>query len=858
MRSSECGVENSALRIRRSAFRIPRSVLRAFVLGFLCCLAASAVRAADEDLVAARNAVHDKLYSVAVTHAEEYLKGVQARSAAGAEALQLLLQALAEQHRYDEMLTRLDAWSAVAAAAPGDGAFAFWRALGLLGTGKPRECIETAETALAQKISPENTDVLQRLVARARLALGDAAAAFSLYAEVDKHSTNTATRAENLLEWANALDAAGRVGEALGVLTRQAELHVAGPATDEGRLAYGRLLVRQQRRTDAEAALRTLGQNKSAAEFNRVQAWVELSQLALADGHTNDAIAAARAADELATRSESRQLATFQLADLLLANAATLDEGVARMKSFVRAFPEGQTASVAQFRLAEALRRQARYESAAAEYRVFLETFSDDRAREAAAIEGLGAALFHMARYGEAANLLLKACDRATNDLVRASCLFQAGDALHAAGQFRQAADCYRRVYTGYPYATQAPRALFQAADSLDRAGDGDGAQAAFTLAAQRCGQTDLAVQALLRLASLQASRAQMDQAIETYSQVLAATTNAALRGEALMGRGRTHYRAYHFDLAALDFKAASEALPAQRDEAEFLRTMCLYGQGRDEDARAAAVAFIGAYTNSTQLSEMVLWLAKFDYNRNHLDEAGRRLLQYADTWPHGAWADATVLWAGRVAFRRADYTNTVSLMSRLQRDYPQSPRFAESRFVQGDALYMLARYDESVLVFDEIIGRYADSDWVTPAWARKGDSLFALGSDKPTRYDEAKTAYLEVLGRRDATPEMILQAEFKIGRCYQKKKQVDDAIDRYYSHVVLPYLDDRQKGKIYSEAASTWFVQAAFQAAELLEQKKEIDQAESILNRVIQANVPGRDEALHRIQRLRKGPAGR
>ena len=815
-------------------------------------------RAADEDLVAARNAVHDKLYAVAVTHADEYLKGAQARPAAGVEALRLLLQALAEQRRYDELLTRLDTWAAVAPAAPDDGVFAFWRALGMLETGKPRECIAIAEAALAQKLSPENADALQRLVARARLTLGDTSAAFSLYAEIDRHSTNTATRAENLLEWAHALEAANRVGEALDVLTRQAELRVTGPATDEGRLAYGRLLARQQRRTDAEAALRALGQNQSAAEFNRVQAWVELSQLALEGGRTNDALAAARAANELATRSESRQLATFQLADLLLANAATLDEGVTRMKAYVRAFPDGPSASAAQFRLAESLRRQARYEPAAAEYRVFLETFSDDRAREAAAIEGLGAALFHLARYGEAANLLLKACDRATNDLVRASCLFQAGDALHAAGQFRQAADCYRRVYNEYPYATQAPRALFQAADSLDRAGDGDAAQAAFTLAAQRCGQTDLTVQALLRLAALQAARAQMDQAIETYSQVLAATTNAAPRGEAQMERGRTHYRAYHFDAAALDFKAASETLPAQRDEAEFLRTMCLYGQGRDEDARAAAVAFIDAFTNATQLSEMVLWLAKFDYNRNRLDEAGRRLLQYADTWPRGAWADAAVLWAGRVAFRRADYTNTVNLMSRLQREYPQSPRFAESRFVQGDALYLLARYDESVLVFDEIIGRYADSDWVTPAWARKGDSLFALGSDKPARYDEAMKAYGEVLGRRDATPEMILQAEFKIGRCYQKKKQVDDAIDQYYSHVVVRYLKNREKGIYYSEAASAWFVQAAFQAAELLEQKKEIDQAESILNRVILSNVPGRVEAQLRIQQLRKGPAGK
>ncbi|MFZ4394124.1 MAG: tetratricopeptide repeat protein [Kiritimatiellia bacterium] len=802
--------------------------------------------------------MHDKLYDVAVTHADNHLKNVRAQPAERAEALQLMLQALAELHQYDLMLKRMETWSAVIQASPDADGFVFWRSLGLLGIGRPRECLANAEAALARSLAPEHADALQRLMARARLSLGETSAALSLYAEVDKRSTNTSTRAANLLEWADALEKLGRMGEALGVLMRQVELNVPGPVTDEGRLAYGRLLAQQQRGAEAAEVLRGLGQSKSAAEFHRVQAWVELSRLALEGGRTNDALAAARSADELAARPESCKLAAFQLSDLLLATPATLDEGIARMKTYVRTFPEATTAAAAQFRLAEALLRQARDEAAAVEYRVFLETFSDDRAREVAALEGLGSALFHMTRYGEAANIFLKARDRATNDLRRAACLFQAGDAQHAAGQFRQAADTYRRVCTDYPKAPQVPRALFQTADSLERAGDSDGAQAAFALTAQRGGQSDLAMQALLRLAMLQAARDMVDQAIETYSQVLSLTTNAARRGEALMGRGRTHYRAYHFEIAAADFKAAAEALPAWRDEVEFLRAKCLYGQGRDEDARAAAVAFIGSFTNSAQLPEMVLWLAKFDFSRNRLDEASRRLLQYADAWPQGSGADAAVLWAGRVALRCADYTNTVSLMARLQREYPQSARVAEGRFVQGEALYLLGRYDEAAGVFDAIISRYPDSDFVTPAWARKGDSLFKLGSDKPVRYDEAIKAYRETLGRSDATRETILQAEFWIGRCLQKKQQVDAAIDQYYSHVVLRYLDDRQKGIYYTDTAADLFVQAAILAAKLLEQKREIDTAERLLNRVIQANVPGREEAQQQLYRMRKGLGGK
>lgn len=841
--------------------RTPPPLFRRICWVLLFCFAVPWIAsAADDDLVTARNAVHDTLYDVAVTHAENHLKSVRTRPAEGVEALQLLLQALAELHQYDQVLKRMETWSAVIKAAPEAEVFVFWRALGLLGIGKPRECIATAEAALERKLSPDNADALQRLVARARLSLGDAPAALSLYDEVDKRTTNNTTRAENLLEWADALEKVGRVGDALGVLMRQVELKVTGPVTDEGRLAYGRLLARQQRVSDAEEVLRVLTQNKSAAEFHRVQAWVEISRLALEGGRTNDALTAARAADELAARPESCKLAAFWLSDLLLASPATMDEGVTRMKTHVRAstLTDAHVAAAAQLRLAEALLRQARYAAAANEYRMFLETFSDDRAREVAALEGLGAALFHTNRFGEAAGNFQKAHDRATNDLRRAACLFQAGDALHAAGQFRQAADTYRRVYTAYPQAPQMPRAMFQTADSLERAGDSDGAQTAFALTAQRCGQSDIAVLALLRLAALQAGRKLVDQAIETYSQVLRLATNAAPRCQALMGRGRTHALAYHYDVALADFKAAAETHPVLRDEAEFEQTACLYQLDRYEEARTAAATFITIFTNSPQLPNMVLLLAKKDYNRNRHEDASRRFLQYADTWPQGAWADGALLFAGRAELLRANYTNTVGLMSRLQHDYKQSRLFAESRFVQGEALYSLSRYDEAALVFDEIISRYPDSDAVTQAWARKGDCHFALGSETPTRYDEAMRAYREVLGRRDTTPETILQAEYQIGRCLEKKQQVDAAIDQYYSHVVLRYLDDRQKGVYYAEASSELFVQAGIRAAKLLAQKQEIDKAERILNRVIQSNVPGREDAQQQLQRLRKGPTGK
>ena len=73
---------------------------RVLLIALLCGAVAFSARAADDDLLAARNAVHDKLYAVAVTHARSHLKNVQAHPVDGVESLQLLLQAKHLQMEY--------------------------------------------------------------------------------------------------------------------------------------------------------------------------------------------------------------------------------------------------------------------------------------------------------------------------------------------------------------------------------------------------------------------------------------------------------------------------------------------------------------------------------------------------------------------------------------------------------------------------------------------------------------------------------------------------------------------------------------------------------------------------------------
>jgi TolA-binding protein len=722
--------------------------------------------------------------------------------------------------------------------------------LALLNTGRAAEAAQVAGAAVEADRGGD-ADALRRVAARARHAAGDVPGALAMFAEVDKTATNVLTRVENALEWAVALDGAGRPEAAADVLKMQSELDVSDNAVNDGALLRGRILMRLGRSAEATLLFDQLAMNERVTEAARVQALVEMSVYMMDSGKTLEAAAYARSAYARAKAPGTRRLAGFRLGDLLCADAATIDEGAALVKALVREFPEDAASMRAQLKLADALLQAQAPERAAAEYRIFLETYPPT-SLAAEVLQGRGWALMKLGRYAEAGGVFQRAAQAAEDPAVKAECAFKQGDALLADGRFEEAARVYAALAEGDPKSALADRALFQSADCLVRAGLTAQAGARYRLTAERYPDREVAPRALLSLGALLAGEGNTDGAVRAYTAVLDAYSQKPVRADALLGRGKVHYRAYRFDAAMQDFASVAEGAPERRDEARFMMTLCLYGLGRDPEARTSAAAFLLDFPESTRFPDMMLWLGKFDFNRGRHEDARRFFQDYAARWPNSRWADAAVLWAARAAFAANDFTGTIEWVTRLVRAYPQSPRLTEALFVQADALMELARFDEAVLLLNQVLAQAPDGEWGHLALLRKGDCLFALGAGNGVRYREALAAYRLMLAKEELTPSLALQLQFKAGRCLEKMKLLDEAIDQYYAEVMIRYLTERAKGTWYDERSTGVFVRAAFTAAELYEQKGRPDQAVSVLQRVAQAGVPGAEEALLRIERLR------
>jgi len=215
------------------------------------------------------------------------------------------------------------------------------------------------------------------------------------------------------------------------------------------------------------------------------------------------------------------------------------------------------------------------------------------------------------------------------------------------------------------------------------------------------------------------------------------------------------------------------------------------------------------------------------------------------------------LLWAARASFSDNDFTGTVELVTRLVRTYPQSSRIPEALLIQADALTELARFDEAVLLLDQVVAQAPDSEWSQTALLHKGDCLFAMGADNGLRYQEALTTYRMLLEQGNLTSALTLQLQFKSGRCLEKLKRIDEAIDLYYSEVIIRYQNERSRGTWFDETMTSLFVRAAFNVAELYEQKGQPGLAVKVLQRIVQAGVPGEEEARQRIERLHTKKAG-
>ena len=395
----------------------------------------------------------------------------------------------------------------------------------------------------------------------------------------------------------------------------------------------------------------------------------------------------------------------------------------------------------------------------------------------------------------------------------------------------------------------------------LDRLGRKDEAIEAFKLAGSLAKDDEGRARALVKEGDVLQEMGRSDAAMVCYRSVLEkhpdTQVSKALKSVVQIrereSAGRDLYRALKFEEARAAFADVGKADSKRRERMRYFSALCLYGQGRDDEAEAEIRSLAEESSDETVRKDAVLWLAKFLYNRREWKGSGRLFLESAKQQGDSERAAEAMLWASRAAFADGKYGAAIKLSTDLAERYPSARVKCGALMVQGESLIELARFDEAVLVFDRIVVSedVAPEDRVRAKMLR-ADALYAMGADNSARYVAALEAYRDILFRGNLSVSERLLVSYRIARSLDKLKRTEEALDQYYAQVVLAYREARLAGGHFTDEARAAFSKAAFRLADEYEGRGQERPALGVLELVAESDVPAADEAARRIEKMK------
>jgi len=800
---------------------------------------------------AGRAALEDKLYELAQSQFEQYLKGAAAGRDAEDAAI-LLMRALHEQGKNREIIELYKNRKRFMAKPGAEDAFTFWNAFALYELGKYDEAFkEISDFSRTYPASPYSWRVL-RLTAWSYLKTGRTNEALQVFSDFDRTSGSTPEAAMNMLEWGKALVSAGKTEQAHDVFSRLVKLPADQVEVQDGCYWYGKLLINESKWIEAVSTLMALSGNVKARDDLRAEALFSAAVGLNAVSKVEEAIDVYRRGIELARSSAIKMKGEFELARYLV-DLGRLDQGIPLLKQCIAKTPTNSLAESAQLKIASSLLNHKKFQESVDEYQHYLETFTNVTG-QAEAHAGKGWGLTSLARNAEAATAFMKAYGLFSDPAQKEQSLFKAGDAYFANGQFKLALETYERFLKEFPQSKLAANALFQTAESIAKDERLADAEARFKEVSEKYSGSPVAEEALFRIGEIRVSQAKWAESITAFNKVMNIYTNGLLYAQSLHGRAVANYQLLKFDEALQDFDEVTNRFSVSPvfEHSCYMSGMCSYWLGKDERALSVCRDFIRRYPQSQWAPDAMFWVAKYSYNEESYENAEKDFLLFVEKYPKSPFADEALYRAGLAAAKRKEYVRSIELLSRLAKDYPESRKMAEGRFAQAEALTELARFPDAILIFDEVIKKYPASPLVIPAWSRKGDCQFGLGADERKRYEESIESFRVVVNASGTGLDLVMRAEYQIGRCMEKLGRGPDAFQQYYKKVILRYFEDREKGVKHNEACKQWFMRAGLNAADLMENKKDWRGTVSILERLVNAGVPGVDEIRKRISKIK------
>jgi tetratricopeptide (TPR) repeat protein len=164
-----------------------------------------------------------------------------------------------------------------------------------------------------------------------------------------------------------------------------------------------------------------------------------------------------------------------------------------------------------------------------------------------------------------------------------------------------------------------------------------------------------------------------------------------------------------------------------------------------------------------------------------------------------------------------------------------------QARLEQAYAKRQVHQESEAITLLDDLLALKPPVDIRLEALEVKGQAQFALGTQDPASYLQAKQSFAALAGPENPA-EWRQRGLYEAGKCFEKLGRTDDALTAYYDALDLGGATGDQ----------VWFFRAGFDAAQILERRRAWSSAGAVYEKLANTRSGRAAEAKERLTKLR------
>lgn len=337
--------------------------------------------------------------------------------------------------------------------------------------------------------------------------------------------------------------------------------------------------------------------------------------------------------------------------------------------------------------------------------------------------------------------------------------------------------------------------------------------------------------------------------------QVAEQSSDQKLKARARLATAELNMKSGHGDVANSELAKAVHENSGDPEREEYLNVF-LKDTGRKSDSVAviaAARAFITAHLESRYVPEVRLKLADSLLSSGDIQGARIEFEQLAASGIGTDFGRRALFLAAQSAARAMDPSSidaSLMLLERVAETGTNDQLVWQARLQEGTLknaqnlpLEALAIYDKILSSRDSRYQQGPDAELCAAALMAKGDTLHQLGAKDPSNEQEAVKTWEQLATDPSMSLRWRNQALCKSALVLEKLGENDAALASYFQAFKNPRT---------TEPEQLWHDKAAFEAARLLENRKQWNDAVSLYGQILAEGGPRADEAKARLAKLR------